>query len=84
MGTPMIGVERLVDWLLEQSCESWRNVRDVFDEWRERVACQQCCHDILAEEVRHISEGLTRGSGNGGRYAPAPPPRRNPYGQNVT
>ena len=37
---------------------------------------QQKCHDILAEEVRQILEGLTRGSGNGAEVRPAPPPRK--------
>ena len=31
---------------------------------------QQRCHDIPAEEVRHILEGLTRGSGDGADVRP--------------
>jgi|GEM_PF-6078329 hypothetical protein len=39
---------------------------------------------IVAEEVRRILEGLTRGSGNGVDVRPTPSPHRNFYGQKVT
>ena len=39
---------------------------------------------IVAEEVRRILEGLTRGSGNGANVRPTPSPHRNFYGQKVT
>jgi len=42
---------------------------------------------IVAEEVRRILEGLTRGSGNGVNgvdVRPTPSPHRNFYGQKVT
>ena len=39
---------------------------------------------IVAEEVRRILEGRTRGSGNGANVRPTPSPHRNFYGQKVT
>ena len=60
-----------------------RTVRDNFQNLPPRTAGlvaaernQQKYHDILAEEVRQILEGLTRGSGNGAEVRPAPPPRK--------
>lgn len=57
-----------------------RVVRDGFNNLPARSAGlvasernQERCHQILAEEVRQILEGLSRGSGNGTEVRPASP-----------